>query len=107
MDKYCTIKVKKTGRYIVWSDDCWYETGLAGKHYTRDEAVEVFETQLKKHYVYEVVLEFSDGTTEELSAFSNRPQILKIGSLKIVRKPESDTKSEKKSLFKFKMKKSC
>lgn len=63
-----SVKIKATGRYVKWCDDCWYETTAAPLQiYTKEEAEKIARL-MRKHYVYSVII--SDGTTEyEVSAF--------------------------------------
>ena len=52
---------KKSGRYIVWCDECWYETtDCPYPHFTKAEAEKIVE-QMKNHYCYDAYIEDKDG----------------------------------------------
>lgn len=60
MDKLYSIKINKTGRYVKYCDEHWYETSSEElRLFTKDEAEKIRE-QMKNHYVY--ALTISDGT---------------------------------------------
>lgn len=89
------IKINKSGRYILWVNDCWYETRKEPSYlYTREECDKAFEL-LRKHYVYAITIIDEDGHQEELNRFANKSLILTKNGL-----PKLVTKSPKKSLFK-------
>ena len=52
---------KKSGRYIVWCDECWYETAdYPYPYFTKERAEQIVE-QMKKHYCYDAYIEDKDG----------------------------------------------
>ena len=59
------IKIYSTGRYIVWCDECWYET-TDNKHLaldSKEEAMAIAQ-QMRKHYTYKTVIVDSDVNEE-------------------------------------------
>lgn len=56
MKKLYSIKIDKTGRYVKYCDEHWYETeGIAIPRYTKDQANSIAR-QMQKHYVYGVTI---------------------------------------------------
>ena len=82
-----SVKIKATGKYVKYCDDNWYETSKEPWHmYTKEEA-ENLAKQMRKHYVYEVII--SDGeNTYEVGGKKKESPIIKqekntIGKIKI------------------------
>lgn len=62
MEQLYSVKKRKSGRYIVWCDECWYETTEQPyPHFTKKEA-EAIVKQMKNHYCYDAVIEGKNGT---------------------------------------------
>lgn len=60
MNTLYSIKINKTGRYVKYCDDSWYETiDEPVRLFTKKEAEDVAK-KLKRHYVYDVTI--TDGT---------------------------------------------
>ena len=56
MEILYAIKINKTGRYVKYCDDCWYETDSAElRLFTKTQAENIAQ-QMKKHYVYSVTV---------------------------------------------------
>lgn len=72
MEELYSIKNNKTGRYIKYCDDNWYETsGVELRLFTKDEADKIVR-KLRHHYVYDVLV--SNGTeTREMNALAVKP----------------------------------
>lgn len=72
MEELYSIKNKKTGRYIKYCDDNWYETsGIELRLFTKDEAEKIAK-KLRHHYVYNTII--SNGTeTYETNALAVKP----------------------------------
>lgn len=61
MEKMYSVKCPNTGKYIVWCDECWYETTtFPNPIYTKEQA-EAIVKQMRNHYVYNAVLVDSNG----------------------------------------------
>lgn len=59
-EKLYSIKINKTGRYVLYCDEHWYETSSEElRIYTKSECERIKE-QMKSHYVYGLTI--SDGT---------------------------------------------
>lgn len=62
METLYSVKINKTGRYVRYCDDCWYETDDSPMlRYTKERAEEI-ASQMRRHYVYDVTL--SNGADE-------------------------------------------
>ena len=61
MEQLYSVKKKKSGLYIVWCDECWYETSEEPyPHFTKEEAEDIVK-QMKNHYCYDAVIEDRNG----------------------------------------------
>lgn len=60
MENLYSIKINKTGRYVKYCDDCWYETDSAELRLFTKAQAENIARQMRKHYVYSVTV--SNGT---------------------------------------------
>ena len=58
-EKLYSIKIDKSGRYVRFCDDCWYETDETELRIFTREQCERIKAQMKNHYVYKVTI--SDG----------------------------------------------
>jgi len=66
-----SVKVKATGRYVTYCDDCWYETSKDElRIYTKEEAEDIAK-KMRKHYVYDVII--SDGTETYEKSRAKKP----------------------------------
>lgn len=94
------IKINRSGRFIQWVNDRWYETDKEPSYiFSREECDKLF-AQLRKHYVYDITIVDADGNEEVLSAFANKTTILTKNGLPktvAIRKEEKP----KKSIFKI------
>ena len=52
---------KKSGRYIVWCDDCWYETSDCPHPFFTKEQAEKIVKQMRNHYCYDAYIEDENG----------------------------------------------
>ena len=60
------VKIIKTGKYILWCDECWYETTTdSTPKYSYDRAREITE-QMKTHYCYDLDIVSNDGKVENV-----------------------------------------
>ena len=51
-----SIRIDKSGRYVRYCDDCWYEaTDTELRLFTKEEA-EKIAAQMRNHYVYNVTI---------------------------------------------------
>ena len=64
MENLYSVKINKTGRYVTYCDDCWYEASDSPMgRFTKDRAEEIAK-QMRRHYVYDVTV--SNGTDTEV-----------------------------------------
>ena len=76
MEKY-PVRLKKTGRYIKWCDDSWYETSLTPwTTFSLEEAQKVVE-RLERHYVFDAYIEGRE--TEPKPITKPKKKILAFG----------------------------
>ena len=61
MDKNLySVRINRTGKYVKYCDDCWYETiDEELRVFSKDRAEQVVK-QMRSHYVYDVTI--SNGT---------------------------------------------
>ena len=61
MDKNLySVRINRTGKYVKYCDDCWYETiDEELRVFSKDRAEQVAK-QMRSHYVYDVTI--SNGT---------------------------------------------
>lgn len=65
------VKIIKSGRYIQYCDNCWYETFGAEPLYTFTlERAHEIVNQMKNHYVYQMSIEGEDGSVENINFLS-------------------------------------
>lgn len=84
---YC-IKIVKSGRYITYCDDCWYEAAKEPIYiFTEEEAREIAK-KMKNHYVYQVDIIGSDNSRIFLNEKKN-PMV------------EETKPAERKNIFKL------
>ena len=56
MENLYSVRINKTGRYVRYCDDCWYETDDSPMlRYSRERAEEIAK-QMRNHYVYDVTI---------------------------------------------------
>ena len=76
MEQLYSVK-KKSGRYIVWCDEHWYETvEYPYPHFSKAEA-EAIVKQMRNHYCYDAVIEDKDGNLAENPAAKPIPTEIK------------------------------
>lgn len=57
-----SIKIKSSGRYILWCDKCWYQTsGEECRLFSKEEAEKIAKL-LESHYVYAVTISNGEET---------------------------------------------
>jgi len=56
-EKVYPIRINKTGRYVKYCDDNWYETSSEPTMKYTEERCNQIVKQLKNHYVYDVTIE--------------------------------------------------
>lgn len=82
-----SVQIKATGKYVKYCDDCWYETSNEPWNMYSKEEAEKIAHQMKKHYVYEVVISDGDKETYTMGGkiTKNPVQVEKktIGKIKI------------------------
>lgn len=55
-----SVRINKTGKYVKYCDDCWYEViDEELRVFSKDRAEQIVK-QMRSHYVYDVTI--SDGT---------------------------------------------
>lgn len=64
------IKINKSGRFVVWCDEHWYETESEPVYIFTKERAEQIAKQLKEHYVYAVTLMERDGESYVINALA-------------------------------------
>jgi hypothetical protein len=62
MDKMYSVKINKSGRYVRYCDDCWYEADTCDVGRFSKERAEEIAKQMRKHYVYDVTISNGDDT---------------------------------------------
>lgn len=83
-----SVQIKATGRYVKYCDDCWYEASKEPwRLYSKEEAEKIAK-QMRKHYVYAVIISDGANDTYEVNG---------------IKKPEP-IQVEKKSIGKIKIK---
>ena len=88
MDKLYSVKINKSGRYVRYCDDCWYETATVELNLFTKEMAEEIVKQMRKHYVYDVTI--SNGT--DTRVFGLKPE-----------KPQAEKPAGVKKNFKIKL----
>lgn len=79
------IKINKSGSYIIFCDEHWYET--SGKEpiytFTLEEAHAVVE-RMRSHYVYHLTIEGKDGSVEDINFLAPKanPMVNEVGTEK-------------------------
>ena len=59
-NKLYSVRINKTGKYVKYCDDCWYEViGEEVRLFIKERAEEIVK-QMRRHYVYDVTI--SNGT---------------------------------------------
>lgn len=76
------IKINKTGRYLLWCDDNWYETSSYASYRFTQEQADIIRKQLKKHYVYYVTLE-AEATEEKPKTAKTETTVAKKSPFKL------------------------
>ena len=76
-----SVRINKTGKYVKYCDDCWYEViGEELRLFTKERAEEIVK-QMRSHYVYDVTI--SNGTDtvryDLKSGFIRKPQKVSVG----------------------------
>ena len=71
-----SVRINRTGKYVKYCDDCWYETiDEELRVFSKDRAEQVVK-QMRSHYVYDVTI--SNGTDtvryDLKSGFIRKPQ---------------------------------
>lgn len=82
-----SVQIKATGKYVKYCDDCWYEVSKEPwRLYTKDEAEKIAK-QMRKHYVYAVIISDGEQDTYEVSRTKKSEPIQvekkSIGKIKI------------------------
>lgn len=82
-----SVQIKATGRYVKFCDDCWYETSKEPwRQYSKDEAENIAK-QMRKHYVYSVIISDGENDTYEVNGMKKlepiQVQKKSIGKIKI------------------------
>ena len=65
-----SIKINKTGRYVTYCDESWYETTDVEVRLFEESDIERVKRQMRKHYVYDLTV-YNNGVevkTEEPDA---------------------------------------
>ena len=79
MDKNLySIKIDKTGRYVKYCDDCWYETCEEEFRFFTKEEAEKIRKQMKNHYVYKVTISNGVDTLTEDSPVKKPTPVSKM-----------------------------
>lgn len=64
-------------KYIVWCDDCWYETSVEPSYtFTEDKAKEIVK-KLEKHYVYQSAIVDEKGNETKFDCIAEIKERLK------------------------------
>ena len=79
-----SVRINRTGKYVKYCDDCWYETiDEELRVFSKDRAEQVVK-QMRSHYVYDVTI--SNGTDtvryDLKSGFIRKPQKVSVGENK-------------------------
>ena len=76
------IRINKTGRYITWCDEHWYETSDEPFYgFSHEDAVAIAK-QLKSHYVYDVTLVDNDNNEERICKAAKNNPMKEIATVK-------------------------
>lgn len=61
MEKLYSVKLPSTGKYILWCDECWYETTPVPNCNFTEEQAKAIVKQLRNHYTYNAIVVDKDG----------------------------------------------
>lgn len=61
------VKLKKTGRYIKWCDESWYETSNEPWAKFPIEEAQKVVTRLRRHYVFDAFIEGHDKAPKPIT----------------------------------------
>lgn len=84
------IKILKTGRYVMWCDRNWYgTTDSPMPRFPKEEAHKIAD-MIQDHYVYDMDIIASDGTSENVCHIAS---LRREKAIKQVLKQQSERKA--------------